>query len=73
MRYEWDRSFKALLTLNITKETQTIFELKAQLQKKQEELDQIIRNPLERQPISCAAPGVKLTDNRAALNINSSF
>jgi hypothetical protein len=36
MRYEWDRSFKALLALQITQETQTVFELKAQLQKKQE-------------------------------------
>jgi hypothetical protein len=36
MRYEWDRSFKALLSLQVTEESKALIELKQQLDKKQE-------------------------------------
>lgn len=73
MRYEWDRSFKALLTLQITQETQTIFDLKAQLQRKQDEMDQLLKNPLEKQPLSIATSAVKPADSKIAPNGSSSF
>jgi predicted ribosome quality control (RQC) complex YloA/Tae2 family protein len=39
MRYEWDRSFKTLLSLQVSQETQAIKDLKGQLERRQEELE----------------------------------
>lgn len=38
VRYEWDRSFKALLSMQLAQESQAVAELRLQLEKKQEEL-----------------------------------
>lgn len=43
MRYEWDRSFKTLLSMQLAQESQAVADLRLQLEKKQQELDQLSR------------------------------
>lgn len=75
MRFEWDRSFKQLLNMQVTQETQTIRDLKSQLERKQEELEQLSRISLEKHPSPAAAnSAVKPAEgNRTVINGNSSF
>lgn len=48
MRYEWDRSFKTLLSVQLAQESRAVSELRAQLEKKQQELDQLSRVAFDR-------------------------
>ena len=48
MRYEWDRSFKTLLSMQLAQESQAVTELRLQLEKKQQELDQLSRVAFEK-------------------------
>lgn len=70
MRYEWDRAFRALLTLQVNQESQAIRDLKLQLDKKQEELDQLAKISF---PNPSTASAVKCADTSRPLITNSSF
>jgi hypothetical protein len=61
--------------MQVTQETQTIRDLKAQLERKQEELEQLSRISFEKHTTTAAASSaVKPAEgSRAAINGNSSF
>lgn len=71
MRYEWDRSFKSLLSLQVTQESQVIQDLKLQLERKQEELDHFSRLTFDKNSLPTGS-AVKWGDNRPLIT-NSSF
>lgn len=60
MKYEWDRSFKVLLSLHVSEESKAMKELRDQLDKKQDELDQLSRITFDKRIFNSASANKNL-------------